>query len=50
MKILKQEQVQHIIEACSNLRDILLFRVLYETGTRIDEALALLSLYSIVDD
>lgn len=39
VKVLTQEQVQHIIDACSNLRDILLFRVLYETGTRIDEAL-----------
>jgi len=41
IKTLTQEQVKLIISSCTNIRDCLLLRILYETGMRIDEALNL---------
>lgn len=38
---LNQKEIQAIHDACSNLRDALLFRILYEGGLRIGEALSL---------
>jgi integrase/recombinase XerD len=38
---LTKEQVQSIHDACSNIRDALLIRILYEGGLRIGEALSL---------
>lgn len=40
-KILSQNQVRSVVEACTNKRDVLLFRILYETGARISEALGM---------
>lgn len=41
IKTLTQDQVKLIISSCTNIRDCLLLRILYETGIRIDEALNL---------
>lgn len=38
---LTAEQINTLVEACSNLRDKLLIRLLYESGLRIGEALGL---------
>jgi integrase/recombinase XerD len=38
---LSKEEVQRIHDACTNLRDVLLIRILYEGGLRIGEALSL---------
>ena len=38
---LTKDQVQSIHDACSNIRDALLIRILYEGGLRIGEALSL---------
>lgn len=41
VKTLSKNQLQVIRNACSNIRDELLFRILYEGGLRIGEALSL---------
>jgi len=41
LKILTKEQVNQIVDACVNLRDKFLITLLWETGMRIGEALAL---------
>ncbi len=41
IKTLSKNQIQVIHDACSNIRDELLFRILYEGGLRIGEALSL---------
>lgn len=41
LKVLSFDQVQTLIDACSNIRDKFLLVLLYETGMRIGEALSL---------
>ncbi|QPW51686.1 tyrosine-type recombinase/integrase (plasmid) [Bacillus thuringiensis] len=41
LKVLSSDQVQTLIDACSNIRDKFLLVLLYETGMRIGEALSL---------
>ncbi|MGR5865043.1 tyrosine-type recombinase/integrase [Bacillus cereus] len=41
LKVLSSDQVQTLIDACSNIRDKFLLALLYETGMRIGEALSL---------
>ncbi|MGR5969561.1 tyrosine-type recombinase/integrase [Bacillus paranthracis] len=41
LKVLLSDQVQTLIDACSNIRDKFLLVLLYETGMRIGEALSL---------
>jgi len=40
-KVIQKEQVAQLIDVCSNLRDKFLVQLLWETGMRIGEALAL---------
>lgn len=40
-KTITKDQVQHLLDACSNRRDHVLVRLLYESAMRIGEALAL---------
>lgn len=40
-KTISEEQFIHLSEACSNYRDRFLLRLLFETGLRIGQALAL---------
>ena len=40
-KVIQKEQVAQLIDACSNLRDKFLIQLLWESGMRIGEALAL---------
>ncbi|RTR31130.1 transposase [Robertmurraya yapensis] len=41
IKILKNNDLNKIIDSCKNLRDLFLINLLYDTGLRIDEALSL---------
>lgn len=41
LKVLSSDQVQTLIDACSNIRDKFLLVLLYETGMRIGEAFSL---------
>ncbi len=49
-KTIPKEQVQQLMDACDNQRDRLLIWMLYETGMRIGEALALWVQDVLVDD
>jgi site-specific recombinase XerD len=40
-KVIQKEQVAQLVDACSNLRDKFLIQLLWESGVRIGEALAL---------
>jgi integrase len=40
-KVLRKEQVEKLIDCCNNIRDKFLIHLLWETGMRIGEALAL---------
>lgn len=41
LKVLSSDQVQTLMDTCTNVRDKFLFALLYETGMRIGEALSL---------